>query len=448
MNIKNLPELHPAEIEHTQQLAKIIRQEIESTGPISFERYMTLALYHPEFGYYTSGRLKLASHKSSQNSIQASTEDHLNKGETIPSEGDEPAIGLVRSDRVAEADKRSAEAVSGDFITAPELSPWFGRTLALAVSDVLAHCEEKNILEFGAGSGILAKQILDSIEDKSVKYFILELSNDLKNLQQQTLAEYKDRVIWLDTLPESFIGCVLANELLDAMPVRLFTYDEEENLKERYVDIRGSSSMDSDNDTDEKSNPTANIFTWSDQDLEADNLPDDIHRLVKISGYTSEFNQQAKAWVSSMGNWLQQGAALILDYGFPAAEYYHPQRAQGTLMCHFRHHAHSEVLALPGIQDITAHVDFSAVAEKAVGAGLEVIGYTSQANFLINCGMLDLLSTLDPEDIENYALHIGPVQKLLSEAEMGELFKVIMLAKNVDELCPIGFTQADRRFQL
>ena len=395
MDIKNLPELHPAELEHTQKLARLIQQEIESNGPISFEQYMAQALYHPEYGYYTSARLKLASNRN------------------------------------------GTQAVSGDFVTAPELSPWFGRTLALAITEVLSHCTEKNILEFGAGSGILAKQILDSLEDSNTKYYILELSSDLKNLQQQTLADYKDRVVWLDQLPESFIGCVIANEVLDAMPVRLLKRDEKNKIKERYVDVDRSATVDN-----------LTQFVWSDQELRHDEIPHDIDQLLEISGYTSEFNEQAKAWVTSMGNWLKQGAAILIDYGFPASEYYHPQRGQGTLMCHFRHHAHPEVLVLPGIQDITAHVNFSAIAEKAVDAGLEVIGYTSQANFLMNCGLLDLLSSLDPEDVESYASNIGPVQKLLSEAEMGELFKVMMLAKNVDELYPIGFARADRRFQL
>ncbi|HZJ97931.1 MAG: SAM-dependent methyltransferase [Alcaligenaceae bacterium] len=437
MDIKNLPELHPAELEHTQKLADILQQEIESNGPISFEQYMAHALYHPEYGYYTSGRLKLASHRSSQAAIKAATQEHLNKDEDIPSDGNEPAIGLVRGEELDESAMQSAATVSGDFITAPELSPWFGHTLAVAIAEVLSHCEEKNILEFGAGSGILAKQILDSLKDKNIKYFILELSSDLKNLQQQTLSAYKDRVVWLEQLPESFIGCVVANEVLDAMPVRLYSRDEDCKLKERYVDIKPNSEPNS-----------LSRFIWFEQDVKTQDTPDDIDRLLKISGYTSEFNEQAKAWITSMGSWLKQGAAILIDYGFPASEYYHPQRGQGTLMCHFRHHAHSEVLALPGIQDITAHVNFSAIAEKAVEADLEVIGYTSQANFLMNCGLLDLLSALDPEDVESYALNIGPVQKLLSEAEMGELFKVIMLAKNVDELYPIGFTRADRRFQL
>lgn len=437
MDIKNLPELHPAELEHTQKLAKVLQQEIKSNGPISFEQYMSLALYHPEYGYYTSGRLKLASHRSSQTAIKASTNDRLRKDQEIPSEGDEPAIGLVRGEKLNESELHSAEAVSGDFITAPELSPWFGHTLAVAIADVLTHCQEKNILEFGAGSGILAKHILDNIKDKSIKYFILELSSDLKNLQQQTLSAYKDRVVWLEQLPESFVGCVVANEVLDAMPVRLFSRDKNNKLKERYVDINPDSSPNG-----------FSHFIWSEQEVKHQDTPDDIDRLLKISGYTSEFNEQAKAWVTSMGSWLKQGAAILIDYGFPASEYYHPQRGQGTLMCHFRHHAHTEVLALPGIQDITAHVNFSAIAEKAVEANLEVIGYTSQANFLMNCGLLDLLSALDPEDVESYALNIGPVQKLLSEAEMGELFKVIMLAKHVDDLYPIGFTRADRRFQL
>lgn len=447
MNIKNLPQLHPAELQHTERLAEILKKEIESNGAISFEHFMAQALYHPQYGYYTSGRLKLASHQSSQEAIEASSQAHLDRGEAIPLEGDEPAMGMTRVDRGNKAEMKAAEAVCGDFITAPELSPWFGRTIALAVSDVLAHCTEKSILEFGAGSGVLAKQILESIQDESVKYFILEVSPDLKSLQQQTLAAYADRVVWLDQLPEAFVGCVVANEVLDAMPVRLFSYDDEEKLKERYVGLRSTTGTDDTAVTD-AAHDSQGLFAWFYQEPERDRIPDDIERLPKIAGYTSEFNQHARAWISSMGEWLKQGAAIIIDYGFPAAEYYHPQRGQGTLMCHFRHHAHPEVLALPGIQDITAHVDFSAVADAAYKAGLEIAGYTSQANFLINCGMLDLLSNLDPEDIESYALNIGPVQKLLSESEMGELFKVMMLTKNLDGFCPIGFSHADRRAQL
>lgn len=444
MNIKNLPQLHPAELEHTQRLAELLKKEIESNGPISFEHFMAQALYHPQYGYYTSGRLKLASHQSSQEAIAASSLAYLERGEAIPLEGDNPSIGMSRVDKGNPAAMSSASAVSGDFITAPELSPWFGRTLALAVSDVLSHCSEKNILEFGAGSGALAAQILESLDDSSVKYFILEVSSDLKELQQQSLSAYADRVVWLEQLPESFVGCVIANEVLDSMPVRLYIYDDEEKLKERHVTLRPTSTSEEET----VATQPQNLFTWADEEVTAERLADGIERMPKIAGYSSEFNQQARAWIRSLGEWLKQGAAIIIDYGFPAAEYYHPQRAQGTLMCHFRHHAHPDVLSLPGIQDITAHVDFSAIADEAVKAGLELAGYTSQANFLINCGMLDLLSTLDPEDVENYALHIGPVQKLLSESEMGELFKVMILSKELQGFCPIGFSHADRRSQL
>lgn len=435
MTIQNLPELHPAELAHTRALSQIIAAEIKSKGPMSFEQYMTHALYHPEYGYYTSGRLKLASHQSSQAAIQSLTEANGQAGEI-----DEAAYGAVRSEQLSAAQAQTAAAVSGDFITAPELSPWFGRTLARAVDEVLEHCEQKNILEFGAGSGILAKRILESLDDNSIKYYILELSSDLKALQQETLADFADRVVWLEQLPEAFVGCVIANEVLDAMPVRLYTYNDKLKLQERYVTLDPSSS-----ENDESALPR---FIWHDQETNNKDLPDDIERMPEIHHYTSEFNQQAKAWIRAMGDWLEQGAAIIIDYGFPAVEYYHPQRHQGTLMCHFRHHAHAEVLSYPGIQDITAHVDFSSVADKAVEAGLTLLGYTSQANFLINNGLLDLLSTLDPEDIESYALNIGPVQKLLSEAEMGELFKVIMFGKNIDKLYPSGFASGDRSHQL
>src|SRR5699024_10286872 len=174
MDIKNLPKLHPAELEHTQKFVDVLQQEIKANGPMSFEQYMNHALYHPEFGYYTSGRVKLASHKSSQQAVKAAIAEHVNKNEDILSEGNEPAIGLVRGEESVNSDHPTVEAVSGDFITAPELSPWFGRTLAIAIAEVLSHCSEKNILEFGAGSGALAKQVLDSLDDKSIKYYIIE----------------------------------------------------------------------------------------------------------------------------------------------------------------------------------------------------------------------------------------------------------------------------------
>lgn len=169
--------------------------------------------------------------------------------------------------------------------------------------------------------------------------------------------------------------------------------------------------------------------------------------MPELPGYQSEVNFRAEAWVGEMGRWLKRGAALLVDYGFPRAEYYHPQRSEGTLMCHFRHHAHAQPLVLPGLQDITAHVDFTAMADAAQTAELQVLGYTSQARFLMNAGLAQALGDLDPSDTIAYARSVAAVQKLMSEAEMGELFKVLAIGRHLDEDL-IGFTQGDRLHRL
>lgn len=373
-------------LDFSQQFLQHIQQQFAPQQIISFEEWMNQALYNPWGGYYAGGLAKLS--------------------------GD-----------------NTASALQGDFTTAPELTPWYGRTLTTQITQILEASHSLQILEFGAGSGKLALSILEQLNNPSIKYFIIELSADLKQRQQGTLKDYSHQVEWLSAIPENFEGCILANEVLDAMPVKLVQWREDNHLEEIYV-------------------------SWETGLLDYHNQPASpmleqlmLSRMPPLPNYRTEVNLQAEAWIKSLGNHLKKGGILLIDYGFPQREYYHPQRHRGTLMCHFQHHAHDEPLLYPGLQDITAHVDFTAIADAAIENHLEVLGYTSQARFLMNCGILNLLHQLDPNDVQHYARQIGPVQKLLSEAEMGELFKVMLLGKALD-IDPIGFVMGDRRHSL
>ena len=351
-----------------------------------FDRWMDEALYAPGLGYYAAGSAKLA-----------------------------------------EGGRRP----SGDFVTAPELTPLFAQTLARQVAEVLEACGGLEVLEFGAGTGALAAGLLAALDELGVpaRYRIVEVSADLRDRQRARLAAHGGRVEWLDTLPASFVGCVVANEVLDAMPVRLFHWTDA-GLQERGVILQGDEG-----------------FAWQDRAAPADLVQAVEARMPPLPGYVSEINPQGEAFVRGMGAWLQAGAALLIDYGFSRAEYYHPQRMGGTLMCHLRHVAHADPLVAVGVQDITAHVDFTAMAEAAVEGGLEVLGYASQASFLMNAGLMDLLSRVDPADVPAYAQAVAPVQKLLSPAEMGELFKVLAVGRGLDR--PLsGFGRGDRSHAL
>ena len=389
MSSPGLPPLEPALTEHGKAVAAHLRDAIQhANGWLSFETWMHLALYAPNLGYYTAGSAKLA---------------------------DGPVDTTPR----------------GDFVTAPELSPLFGQTLASQVAHVLRDTGTTRVLEFGAGTGALADALIGELDalGLAVTYDIVEVSADLRDRQRQKLARYGSRVNWLDKLPDAFSGCVVANEVLDAMPVRLFRWDEQGQLLERGVALEG------------------NAFVWSDRLADATLTNAVAARIPPLPGYVSEINLQAEAWIQAMGQWLTRGAALLIDYGFPQREYYHPQRAGGTLMCHFRHHAHADPLILAGLQDITAHVDFTAMADAALAAGLDVEGYTSQARFLIEAGLPQRLAALNPNDPRSHAQAAGPVQKLLSEAEMGELFKVLAIGKGLSAPLP-AFLHGDRRHAL
>ncbi|MGM0593848.1 MAG: class I SAM-dependent methyltransferase, partial [Pseudomonadota bacterium] len=327
---------------------------------------------------------------------------------------------------------------AGDFVTAPELSPLFSRCLARQCAEVLAGIGGGEILEFGAGSGVMAADILAELarlEQLPPRYCILELSADLRQRQQQTIEqrvpELASRVVWLDALPEAgFRGVVLANEVLDAMPVHRFVID---NGEPHQLDV----VWDGKEFLLESGPPDAALYTRLKQLQQQYGLAE---------GYYSEINLRAEEWVRSLAGFLAQGVALLIDYGFPQREFYHPQRSMGTLMCHYRHRAHDDALTLVGLQDITAHVDFTAVGEAALDAALAVRGYTSQANFLIANGVTELLAEAEGDARVQLALS-AQVKRLTMPGEMGELFKVMALSRGWEG--PLrGFALKDERERL
>ncbi len=354
-----------------------IRAAIAAAGGwLPFDRYMALALYEPGLGYYANAGVKL---------------------------GRMPADG-------------------SDFVTAPELSPLFGRALAAQVAQVLEIADADEVFEFGAGTGALAESVLDGLAAAGhpfVRYTIVELSADLRARQQVRLARFGGRITWADAWPAQMRGAVLGNEVLDAMPVQLLHFDGQ-RWQERGV-------------------------AWGDAEglrfEDRDTTLAPPHDGPFLPGTVTEIHPQAEAFVASLATHLAEGAAFFIDYGFPEAEYYHPQRHGGTLMCHRAHQADTDPLADPGEKDITAHVNFTSVALAGQDAGLDVIGYTSQARFLVNCGIAPLL---EAADLRGRAM----AQKLITEHEMGELFKVIGFATPGLAFEPIGFAEGDRLHRL
>ncbi len=381
----NLPEPSPEARAHSARVAARIRAEIEANGGwISFARYMELALYAPALGYYMAGARKLGQ--------------------------------------------------DGDFVTAPEISDLFGQALAQQVRQVLA-ADGGEILEVGAGSGALAASLLMELERLGAlpaRYLILELSPDLRSRSRDTLAarlpHFMERVAWLNQLPPSFRGCVIGNEVLDAMPVNVVRHDGA-SLTEQGVVVKDDG------------------FGWAGRPL-----PDALRQQVDDSyfpapSYCTEIQFAARGFVRSLGAVLERGVALFIDYGFPRHEYYHPQRSRGTLMCHYRHRAHDDPFFLPGLQDITSHIDFTAIADAASSSGLELLGYTNQAQFLINCGITGVLARTPAEDARAYLPLAAQAQKLTSPAEMGELYKVIALGRGMPQPL-LGFRDGDKRHTL
>ena len=359
------------------------------SGSISFADFMRAALYAPGLGYYTAGATKLG--------------------------------------------------IGGDFVTAPEMSPFFGAALA----DAFAAMGVVNVLELGAGSGKLARDFLAACDGKP-PYSILEVSADLRDRQQTLLANQK--VTWLDALPDEIEGLVIANEVLDAIPceiVRFHNNHYEQALvavaPERGNGTRsvlpplprapspeGAPERRGWGEGDENQNPFTQI--WQPL-LTGPLLAAAKLRIPPIEGYTSEINLEAEALVATLAARLTHGALCFIDYGFPRREYYLPERATGTLACHYQQRVHFDPLILVGLQDITAHVDFTAMAEAAVDAGASVISYSTQAQFLLHAGLLKRLESYEFANDAQRATAIGAVQKMLSPAEMGELFKVLIVGK-------------------
>ena len=302
----------------------------------------------------------------------------------------------------------------GDFVTAPELGELFGRTLARQ----LAGIPGGKVLELGAGSGALAETLLKSLD---CEYFILETSAELRQRQRERLSS---RVIFLDELPKAFEGAIIANEVADAMPVHVVHWAEDGVLE------RGVGPG----------------LSWNDRPASGV-LLDEARKIEVPRPYVSEINLLLKPWVRSLVDCLGEGALFVIDYGFPRHEYYHPQRSTGTLMCHHRHQAHGDPFARPGEEDITAHVDFSALAQAALEAGAQVLGYATQAQFLVNCGITEVLGEANIENALHYAPIAAQAQKLLSPAEMGELFKVLAVGKGLDAPL-LGFSSGDRAHTL
>ena len=440
----------------SQQLSDLIQQKIKNAGGwISFADFMHMALYTPSLGYYSGGATK---------------------------------FGLA-----------------GDFVTAPEISPLFAKTLALQAAQILA-ATQGNILELGAGTGKLAADLLlelQQLKQLPERYFILEVSDHLRQIQRETLqkklpADLFNKVTWLETLPPSpqpspargegvaasqlvdiypslrggegaaapqladtspsplegepafgfpasvgakapnagvkgwgegpkgFNGLILANEVLDAIPVHLIV-NTSQGLHERGVSFDGD-------------------FIWQDKPLAKGKLHDEVSAYSLPIDYLTEVCPAASALILSLAEMLENGVILLVDYGFGAAEYYHPQRNQGTLMCHYQHYAHDNPLINIGLQDITAHVNFTQIAHAGQAHGIKLAGYVNQAQFLINCGILTILQQFSPQD-SSYIKLAAAAQKLLSPAEMGELFKVIGFTKNMDEDL-IGFKSGDKAHTL
>ena len=387
-----LPRLTDAEAQLLHQMREHLAGEIRAAdGALPFDRFMEAALYAPGLGYYVNGRRKF--------------------GE------------------------------AGDFVTAPELSPLFGRCVAHQVGECLDLVGGDTVLEVGAGSGKMAADMLvelAALDRLPQDYLILELSPGLQQLQRETLTarvpQLLPRVAWLQDLPESgFRGVVVGNELLDAMPVQRFrrwrggwqelsVAGDAGSMHDRWTEIRSPGLVG------------ALAALW----------PDDA---AVAEGYSSELNLRLAPWLRAVAERMQRGYLLLIDYGYSRDEYYHPQRSQGTLICHFRHRAHADPYLLPGLQDITANVDFSALATAGSDAGFSLAGFTTQAHFLIDSGLQDLLAESDPADIKLHLQRMQGVKKLTLPSEMGERFKVMALAVDAPPALS-GFRSRDLRGRL
>ena len=379
-SLSGLPSPDEAAREHAARVYQHICQRIDAAGGwIPFAVFMDLALYAPGLGYYVAGSRKFGS--------------------------------------------------AGDFVTAPEMTPLFGHALAHQVAQIL-ELTDGDILELGAGSGVLAVDVLKELDRLGLtpaRYRIVEPSPELAQRQKRriegSLPAMIERIEWSDELPDQFNGAVIANEVLDALPVHILVW-RDDGAFERGVAVR-------DGELVWQERPASPALYAASEHLEV------------VAPYVSEISPATAALVDNLARRLDRGAVLLIDYGFPRAEYYHPQRSGGTLMCHYRHHVHDDPFFLPGLQDITSHVDFTAVAEAGTGAGCALAGFASLARFLLNCGITELLARQRPEDLAAYLPQATVVQKLLSPAEMGEMFKVLALSRGIEARL-LGFNSGDQ----
>jgi SAM-dependent MidA family methyltransferase len=392
-----MPPISSEAAARSADLARHIAQQVAADGGwLPFDRFMTLALYAPGLGYYSAAA---------------------------------PILGAMPGS-------------GSDFITAPELSPHFGATLARAVAEALDAAEADTVFEFGAGSGALAEQVLDALDGQRgagvppVQLRIVELSAALRQRQQQRLARFGARVQWLESWPEAINGVVLGNEVLDAMPVKLLHFDGAGWFERGVVLVPAAPPTAECEAPHPDATPT---FDWADRPTSL--RPPGADDRAWAPGTVTEIHPHAEAFIRSLAQRLVRGAAYFIDYGFPEAEYYHPQRSTGTLTCHRAHRVDDWPLFEVGLKDITAHVNFSGIALAGQDAGLEVLGYTTQAHALINAGLLDRLHGAD-------ARALAAAQKLLAEHEMGELFKCLGFARGIRLPEPLLFARGDRSHTL
>ena len=386
-----LPE-PPAELKQlSNSLSALLRAEITRSGPIPFANFMDRALYEPGLGYYSAGLHKL--------------------GE------------------------------SGDFVTAPELGSLFAACVASQVTELAGMLPRYDILEVGAGTGKMAVNLLQSLpaERLPARYLILETSADLRRVQRERITTdapgWLDRVTWLDQPPSAgWQGLLIANEVIDALPTERFRIHPE-GVEQMCVTTREGG------------------FDWAFRSAPVElersvrQLESDLGRPLAV-GYRSEIRPRLTPWLEAMTTHLQRGLALFVDYGYPRREYYLPERVDGTLMCHYRHRAHDDVFFWPGLQDITAWVDFTALAESADACGLEVVGYSTQAMFLLGCGLDTLLAERSRLTTDDGMALNAEARQLTLPGMMGERFQVMGLARNL-ELGPLaGFSLQDLRYRL
>ena len=394
-NKASLPEPSDIAKEHSNQVVEYIDNLLKQSKSnwISFKDYMIAALYAPNLGYYVAGLEKIGQ--------------------------------------------------KGDFITAPEISRLFGFTIANSISQALKDNPDFNILEFGAGSGKLAFDILTKLESLNSlpnKYYILDVSPDLKAKQKilfKNLSKnIQDKIIFLDKLPEKFDGIILANEVIDAMPINLFEYSlESNNIAEIGVSLNPKYDKNIDQDHKFILKNNLNINSKYKEYIETKIIPNidlDYLKNKSINKYLIEYNYQAELWIDTISKILNSGFIYIIDYGFNKSEYYNADRHHGTLKCHYQHHSNNNPLWYPGLQDITSHVDFNNLAEIAFENNCDIEAYISQGHFLILNNIQNLILDSNYTELEQLQL-TQEIKKLTMPHEMGDLFKFLIISKNLNQ---------------